>query len=265
MSSYEKNNFKDIFESIILIKKPNLIVEFGILNGFSLDCWEKANCKVEAYDIFEKFNGNHSKRNIVDKYKNNPNIKIGELDFYDSYDKFDDNSIDILHVDIANTGDTYKYAVNFFTRKLKSDGIMILEGGSEERDNVGWMKKYNKTPIKKFLTNSCLKYKTINKFPSCTIIPKQNFKKCISDAVVKSITENNIDGLKLAHIDGFVFKDCHLNHAVECGSFNVVNYFLSLGVGNLREAIEWADNIGDVKLLQLLSEFYIKNSLDKKI
>lgn len=172
MSSYKYNNFKELFEIICFIKQPKFIVEFGILNGYSLDIWLNQKCKVLACDIFEKFNGNHASRDIIKKYKYYDNLEIKDIDFYNSCNMFEDNTIDIIHIDIANNGLTYKYAVENYMSKLTKNGIMILEGGSSERDNVEWMKKYNKPSIKEYLKTLNIKYKVFKKFPSCTIILK---------------------------------------------------------------------------------------------
>ena len=63
-----------------------------------------------------------------------------------------------------------------YINKLKNDGIIIMEGGSIDRDNIEWMIKYNKPKIQPILT----KYKkiynihTIGVIPSITIINKKN-------------------------------------------------------------------------------------------
>jgi hypothetical protein len=57
---------------------------------------------------------------------------------------------------------------------------MILEGGSQERDNVWWMEKYNKPKIADFLSTTLLsslnnhEYCIISPHPSITIIKKKN-------------------------------------------------------------------------------------------
>ena len=51
---------------------------------------------------------------------------------------------------------------------------MIMEGGSEERDNVEWMIKYNKpkiTPVLQKYSNS-VKIEVLEDFPSITLIRK---------------------------------------------------------------------------------------------
>lgn len=179
MSSYSKNNFGDIIRSLAFSVNPNKIVEFGILNGYSLNsfiCGSSSECQIYAYDIFEKFVGNGSNYNdILDKYKKYPNVKIKRGDFYEQYKNFDNESIDILHIDIANDGNIYQFCIDNYYSKLVKGGIIILEGGSKERDNVEWMIKYNKTPITNVINKLKSKYSiiVINKFPSMTIIRKK--------------------------------------------------------------------------------------------
>lgn len=177
-SSYNKKDigYNEFFQFCLFLINPKKIVEFGILNGFSLDIFkEKKDVKIEAYDIFEDFNGNHCKRELIEKYSEYENVKIEYGDFYKKINDFEDNSIDILHIDIANNGDVYEFALENYFKKVSNNGIMILEGGSQERDNVGWMKKYNKPSIvnilKMFKENG-INVLTLGDFPSLTIIKK---------------------------------------------------------------------------------------------
>ena len=60
--------------------------------------------------------------------------------------------------------------------KISDNGVIILEGGSVERDNVGWMVKYNKTKINPYiceLINKGYNILIIDKMPSMTIIKKK--------------------------------------------------------------------------------------------
>ena len=178
-SSYKnKIDFSNIFETILFLKNPTKIIEFGILDGYSLNCFLNNSskiCQIEAYDIFDNFNGNHSNYDkIIEKFNKYNNIKIQKGDYYKLVDNFKDNSIDIIHIDIANNGDTYEFAITQYMKKLKKDGIMILEGGSVERDNVEWMVKYNKPKIRPIIDKYSKKYDIyiLDKFPSMTIIKK---------------------------------------------------------------------------------------------
>ena len=169
-SSYRSNvNFGDIISSVTFTLNPKTIVEFGILNGFSLKHFvnsSSSDCNIEAYDIFEDFNGNHAKYNETKTmFKEHKNVEIKRGNFYDILDNFKDNSIDIIHIDIANTGYTYKFAIDNYMKKLTKNGLMLLEGGSEARDNVYWMTKYNKLKIKPLLDE----YKSKSEYRILTI------------------------------------------------------------------------------------------------
>lgn len=176
-SSYIKNKYDKIFEMLIFSTRPKKIVEFGILDGFSLKTFfdkSSQDCQIEAYDLFEDFPFNTANyEEISNKFKS-PRIKISKADYYDSVDLFEDESIDLLHIDIANNGETYNFAINNYLKKVSPNGLMILEGGSTERDNIDWMIKFDKPKIKNVID----KYKTelniltIEDYPSVTIIKK---------------------------------------------------------------------------------------------
>ena len=63
-SSYKNiKNFSYIVEIMIFLNNPNKIVEFGILDGYSLNIMANnisKSCTIDAYDLFDDFNGNHS-------------------------------------------------------------------------------------------------------------------------------------------------------------------------------------------------------------
>ena len=87
----------------------------------------------------------------------------------------DQKCIDIIHIDIANNGDVYDYALKHYLPKLTDNGILLLEGGSTERDEVEWMNKYNKPKINPVLKKYENEYSitVIGNFPSLTIIQKK--------------------------------------------------------------------------------------------
>ena len=101
---------------------------------------------------FEKFVGNGSRHDVLSaRFDKMEKVKIEERDFYDAPQFLQDQSVDILHIDIANNGDVFEFAVTRLIHKLSSTGVMILEGGSPARDNVPWMTKYGKRPIHPYL------------------------------------------------------------------------------------------------------------------
>ena len=180
-SSYLNNlNYGDIFKTILFMINPTSIVEIGILDGFSLKTMTdntSNNCVIKAYDIFDEFNGHSANKEALQKeFLKNDNVTIEYGDFYKLCDDIQDNSIDLLHIDIANNGDVFEYVIKNYIRKLKRNGIIILEGGSNERDNVEWMNIYNKPKIQPIIEkySSSVNIKVIGKIPSLSIITLKN-------------------------------------------------------------------------------------------
>jgi len=179
-SSYNnKINFGDIISAITFLKKPQKIVECGILEGYSLSKFienSSSNTQIVAYDIFDKFNGNHAiKDKIIKQFSPHKNVNIEHCDFYNVFKLHENKSIDILHIDIANNGDVYEFMFQNYVDKLKDDGIILMEGGSFQRDNIEWMIKYNKPQINPVLNKYSDKFyiKIIGEIPSITIIKKK--------------------------------------------------------------------------------------------
>ena len=182
-SSYNSNiNYGDLLSGLTFSINPKYIIEIGILEGFSLKTFidnSSPTTKIEAYDIFDEFNGNAAnKTKILEIFSQYENVSIAYGDFYKKHNDILDNSIDIIHIDIANTGETYEYAINNYLTKLTDKGILILEGGSEQRDNIEWMNKYNKPKIKQIIEKYSDTYniKTIGTVPSITIIHTKDNK-----------------------------------------------------------------------------------------
>lgn len=174
-SSYKENHYNKIFQSICFSLNPTRVVEFGILEGYSLDCFVNytQDCLIDANDLFDEFPYNAANYEFVkSKYEQYSNVNIYKRDFYDSVKYYDDLSIDILHIDIANNGDTFEFAIQNYLPKIR--GVMILEGGSEDRDNVEWMNKYDKPKIQPVLKKyqNDVKITVLEDFPSITLIRK---------------------------------------------------------------------------------------------
>jgi NAD-dependent SIR2 family protein deacetylase len=76
----------------------------------------------------------------------------------------------LLHIDIGNTVNIIESTYNSVSDQIKSCDSLIFEGGSLERDEVHWMKKFNKTSICS-LKEKGIHYLTINHyFPALSII-----------------------------------------------------------------------------------------------
>ncbi len=181
-SSYANSdvNYGEILKLVTYLNNPKHILEIGILDGFSLINFEQSvdsSCEIKAYDLFDEFNGNHSNETHLNElFKNKNNIQIRYGNFYDLHTKFQNNKFDIIHIDIANNGNIYEYAINHYMPLLTETGLMILEGGSKERDNVDWMIKYDKPMIHPVITRFIGRYNitTIGNMPSITLIKNKN-------------------------------------------------------------------------------------------
>lgn len=184
-SSYSENNYDSLFEAIAKIYNPELIVECGVLDGYSLLALARGapDARVVGIDLFDDYEYKHGSKSTIYIRANELNIKNIELIQKDAFlaaEEFDDNSIDVFHCDISNDGDKLEKILNVWWRKVKKNGLILFEGGSKERDNVEWMKKYKKIPISKFkdsLAFGCyedgsVEFVTITPYPSITICRK---------------------------------------------------------------------------------------------
>lgn len=167
-SSYQLNNLGKTLYNWVRFLKPEKIVEFGVLNGYSTIAMaqalrENGKGRIKVYDLFDKYEYNHSS---VEKLVKNLQ-EYGVVDFVDIEEKnfFDwvknPEAFDLLHLDISNDGDI----IDLAWEKLEGRNV-IFEGGSEQRDKTGWIVKYNKKPIGK----SKAHYKIIDeRFPSLSM------------------------------------------------------------------------------------------------
>jgi len=192
-SSYELNNYGLLFENYPLAWKYYNIVELGILDGYSLLHLAKGvrslhkfygynERKIDAYDLFDDYEFNHGNKeeveelliyNCLSEY-----VNIIKGNAYEVYRDYEDKSIELLHVDISNTGETLNRVMELWSPKIKERGMILFEGGSEERDNVEWMKSYNKPSIREELEsnriiNKQYIYATYCLFPSLTVLFKK--------------------------------------------------------------------------------------------
>jgi hypothetical protein len=190
-SSYIKNDFGSVFRALILSHKPKLAVECGVLDGYSTFHIAHAirfnritrgiKCPFFAYDLWEEYDYKHGDfvevENMLEEQGLSDYCNLTEGNAYKVYEIFEDNSIDFLHVDISNNGETFLDMLSLWGRKISNDGIVVFEGGSEERDEVEWMKKYMFTPIRNVLDDPILYenwyYQVLHPFPSMTLLWKK--------------------------------------------------------------------------------------------
>lgn len=171
-SSYRKNNYGEIFEAIAFAQRPILTCEIGILEGYSAFHLSKYTDKLILFDLFDDFEYKHADfQDIKEKF---PMANVARLDFYKAMPG-EINHVDLLHIDINNTGDTYRLYMEAYYPSMPKGSITILEGGSEERDNHWWMKAFNKPAIRPVLEEwrqAGIQFHVIEAFPSLTIVRK---------------------------------------------------------------------------------------------
>lgn len=191
-SSYAENNFGPIFRNTVISFIPHTCVELGVLHGFS-SLWMGYGFKhnelyrnhighLNSYDLWEDYPYNHGNKEEVEKL-----LKDQEVDKYvtlfhkdakEVHLLYGEKSVDILHVDISNTGEIFDFMVEKWHPILTMSGIILFEGGSVERDNISWMVDNKCLSIKEAIEsneiiNSFYQYGTYNKFPSLTVLIKK--------------------------------------------------------------------------------------------
>ncbi len=182
-SSYRNNQYGALFEALILIHRPKIVVECGILDGYSLLHMAVAasvsDTKIYAFDLFEDYQFKHGKKEEVEDIIAtipSANVEVVKEDALKAYARFEDESVGFLHVDISNDGDMLRKALDVWHPKIAKDGILVFEGGSEERDKVEWMVNHRKKPISYF-KSACLtdnyEFVTLTPFPSLTVCRKK--------------------------------------------------------------------------------------------
>jgi predicted O-methyltransferase YrrM len=154
-SSYKENNLGKTLYDLVITSKPEKIIEFGVLNGYStvamamaLD--ELGKGHIVGYDLFKKYQFKNSSitdtQKNIDSYKLSDYVTLKEGDF-ESWIK-NPEPFDFMHIDISNTGDTIEKLYKAVKPQIEKGSIVVFEGGTDERDNVEWMIKYNKKRIK---------------------------------------------------------------------------------------------------------------------
>ena len=180
-SSYAINKYGEVFEAIVDAFKPINAVELGVLYGYSTFYIAKAMKKngrgqITSYDLFEDYPYRHANyEDIVNFFRHCPQVTIKKADAFEVAKDYPPLSIDLLHVDLSNTGETVKKVMDIWGYKIMQGGIILFEGGTEESDHVEWRVKYGAPSIKKEIeTNKIIQeqyiYGTYLKYPGLTML-----------------------------------------------------------------------------------------------
>ena len=154
-SSYRENNLGQVLFDITFDYKPRKVVEFGVYRGYSTVCIAqalRANSQghVIACDLWEGYAFNHTtmdvaQANLDDDDDLGDYATLWRADYYQWLDN--PCKFDMLHVDISNDGDVIEKTLTKLAPQIEAGSIVVFEGGSAERDKVGWMTKFHKRPI----------------------------------------------------------------------------------------------------------------------
>lgn len=151
-SSYVARGYGSIVYALIRALKPMRAVEIGIFQGFSLlsagaALRDNGAGRIAGYDLFDAYPYRHADREQVTRQTLVSGldewVAIHAGDAGDVHRHWD--AVDYLHVDISNNGDTYRRVFDQWSHKVRQ--VILLEGGSSERDNVDWMRRYEKPSI----------------------------------------------------------------------------------------------------------------------
>jgi len=176
-SSYEENNYGELFYSLMRIYQPEKVVELGTKGGYSAYHIAKGlaangHGSLDCYDLWEHEAmyemACKNLKGLEDIVQVNKQDAIGVETNY--------KSIDILHIDLGNQGGILEKTIPLWIDKTRQ--LIIIEGGSIERDKRSWMIDLGVEPISDWLKNfkrlrPDIEYFTIEPFPSLTIIKKK--------------------------------------------------------------------------------------------
>ena len=173
-SSYQENDIGKTLYDAVLKYKPKKIIEFGTLGGYSAVAMAMAldeigEGHIYGYDLFEDYEFKNSTQENTQKNINEYGVAhyvtLVRKDFETWLQA--PEQFDMLHLDISNKGDTLERLYEAVKDQIKKGAIVLFEGGSEERDNVEWMKKYNQ----KKLRDAHVPFEVIDsRFPSLSIM-----------------------------------------------------------------------------------------------
>lgn len=179
-SSYQENNYGDLFYSLMRVYQPEKVVELGTKAGFSayhMARGLKANGKGKlfCYDLWENYKFSSVPQSVarenLKEFETIIRLKTRDVIGVDKIYK----TVDILHIDLGNEGGILEEIIPRWIDKTRQ--LIVIEGGSSERDRVGWMVKLKKTSIASWLEDFSrrgdIEYFTIEPFPSISLIRKK--------------------------------------------------------------------------------------------
>ena len=151
-STFKDHGYGRFFYALARTMRLRRCVELGVHQGFSLPVgcgarWGQWHGEHPGLDLFEDYPHRHANYADVEKHISACRLdswsEIAKVDAIPAHEHYED--LDYLHVDLSNDGDTYRSVFRHWADKVRK--VILLEGGSAERDRVEWMIRHRKSPI----------------------------------------------------------------------------------------------------------------------
>lgn len=157
-SSYEKNNYGDLFCALMQVYQPEKVVELGTRAGYSAyhiarGLATNGHGTLDCYDLWER-NVEHYGREYLSQSATEKNLKefrhIITLELRDALGveaKYE--MVDIVHIDLDNDAEILEKIVPPWVDKTRQ--LILIEGGSRERDEAAQATSHKKLPMAQWL------------------------------------------------------------------------------------------------------------------
>lgn len=170
------------FYGLVRGLRPQRCVELGTYAGYDaywmgLALKHNGSGQLDCYDLWEDYPYNHVKKKEAEINLTGLPIKLFQEEASTVYAHYIPKTVDLLMIDLSNDGLTYKTYLKDWYDKLADNGIILMEGGTEERDKIDWMIKYKKYPIREALKDKFISthynFYILAPFPGLTIFTRK--------------------------------------------------------------------------------------------
>lgn len=181
-STWINKAYSYFFYGIVRGLKPKLSVELGTYAGFSAyyiasALKDNGFGSLHCYDLWEKYKYNKVPKQMADNNLSGLPVRLFQEDGYTAFANYPPDSVDLLNVDLSNDGSTYLQILDSWYSRLTPGAVVLMEGGTPDRDNVEWMLRYDKQPICRALENRNItnkyRFNTLPEFPGMTVLSKR--------------------------------------------------------------------------------------------
>lgn len=181
-TAWKDPSWEPFFYGFVKETKPVCCVQLGVFAGYSAYLIAKAlkdNLRgyLWGYDLWEDYPFTHCTMDEAARNLHGLPVCLVKKDADKVHEDYSKEEVDLLMIDISNNGDTFRQYLRDWLPKLKVGAVVMMEGGSEERDNIDWMIRYSKPAIvpalsDKFITRH-YSQSLIPTFPSLTLFKRE--------------------------------------------------------------------------------------------